>query len=246
MNEIGKIYNNWTILAEAIKKKKEGRKYLCRCACGNERVRSLREVKSGRSKSCGCTKRVDLVGKKFNRLTVIEELLPLKKRARYWKCLCECGNETILTTALIFRGTVSCGCYNREVCSLRRGPLHHNWNQNITDEQRMKKGYDPDCGIWAKAVKKKYNNTCQKCFKIGTLNNPNNSHHIYPYKFRPDLKHDIDNGICLCKQCHDKYHNIFGITKDCNITTLNLFLIKDTVDIEPISFIDMYSNYYYM
>jgi len=68
----------------------------------------------------------NLVGQKFNRLLVIsldsiKEEAPSPKRGdyaskrRYWKCLCDCGNETIVTTKSLRSGnTKSCGCINTE------------------------------------------------------------------------------------------------------------------------------------
>lgn len=57
----------------------------------------------------------NLIGRKFGRLTVMEQLdsIYLDKRTirRQWKCLCDCGNEKILTTNSLTSGnTRSCGC----------------------------------------------------------------------------------------------------------------------------------------
>ncbi len=51
---------------------------------------------------------------KFGRLTVIETFVKNKKR-RYAKCLCECGNETVVRyDGLKSRTTKSCGCLKKE------------------------------------------------------------------------------------------------------------------------------------
>jgi hypothetical protein len=67
------------------------------------------------------TKFIDLTGKKFNRLTVVERvndyISPNGFRSTQWKCICECGNEVIVSTSHLRSGhTKSCGCYGREVC----------------------------------------------------------------------------------------------------------------------------------
>lgn len=50
--------------------------------------------------------RTDLLGKKFGMLTPIEWT-----RGGYWRCLCDCGNETIVDTRNLTTGhTTSCGC----------------------------------------------------------------------------------------------------------------------------------------
>lgn len=53
----------------------------------------------------------DLVGQKFNRLTVIERALNTKSGNAQWKCLCECGNTTVVQSYKLRKGiTKSCGC----------------------------------------------------------------------------------------------------------------------------------------
>lgn len=61
-------------------------------------------------------KRIDLTGRKFGRLTAVEMT---DKRNRngsiYWKCRCDCGRETFVTSDVLRRGAVkSCGCLQRE------------------------------------------------------------------------------------------------------------------------------------
>ena len=47
-----------------------------------------------------------------SRLTVVERA-ENKNGKTYWKCKCECGNETIVEGVKIRNGhTKSCGCYN--------------------------------------------------------------------------------------------------------------------------------------
>ena len=55
-------------------------------------------------------KRVDLTGKKFGKLTVVG----FKERVayqNYWRCLCSCGNTSIVREDHLLSGhTKSCGC----------------------------------------------------------------------------------------------------------------------------------------
>ena len=63
----------------------------------------------------------DIVGQKFNRLTVTESL-GTKNRAGEWlfSCMCDCGNSCITSYYKLSSGRkVSCGCYAREMSSLR-------------------------------------------------------------------------------------------------------------------------------
>lgn len=57
----------------------------------------------------------NLVGQKFNRLTVIELSEDYKPGKRFWKCKCDCGNVIYLDTARLTTGhTKSCGCLQTE------------------------------------------------------------------------------------------------------------------------------------
>ena len=52
----GDKYNGWTLLECDLDKSKEcGRAYwLCMCDCGKEKVICASNIKSGKTKSCGC------------------------------------------------------------------------------------------------------------------------------------------------------------------------------------------------
>lgn len=56
---------------------------------------------------------MDLIGQKYGRLTVVEnKTIGYKYK---WKCICDCGNETIVYHGHLRSGhTNSCGCLNRE------------------------------------------------------------------------------------------------------------------------------------
>lgn len=56
----------------------------------------------------------DLVGKKFNRLTVLSLYEITDQRRAMWLCKCDCGEATIVRGDGLKSGsTKSCGCYNR-------------------------------------------------------------------------------------------------------------------------------------
>lgn len=66
------------------------------------------------------SKRMDLTGMRFGRLTVIS-FSHSQGGTRRWKCLCDCGNERVVATSWLISGnTQSCGCKRtdtvREVC----------------------------------------------------------------------------------------------------------------------------------
>ena len=56
-----------------------------------------------------------MLGKKFGRLTVIEERPPTPAGHSTWLCLCDCGKEAIRTSTSMKRSQFSsCGCWHRE------------------------------------------------------------------------------------------------------------------------------------
>ena len=64
------------------------------------------------------SKEVDLIGQRHGRLVCVE-YLGLQKRGdgrnnKMWKCVCDCGNEKIVTTNS-FKSSMSCGCYKKDV-----------------------------------------------------------------------------------------------------------------------------------
>lgn len=58
----------------------------------------------------------DIVDRKFGRLTVIEFSHSNKNRIQYYRCKCDCGNETITRKSNLLNGTTkSCGCLQKEI-----------------------------------------------------------------------------------------------------------------------------------
>lgn len=61
-------------------------------------------------------KLIDLTGKKFGRLTVIEKGSVNPNGNTYWVCKCDCGEiRNVRSYALRRKEEVSCGCYRREL-----------------------------------------------------------------------------------------------------------------------------------
>lgn len=59
-------------------------------------------------------KKLDLIGQRFGRLTVLEPLPAQGKKTR-WRCRCDCGQEVAVnSTHLVSGHTCSCGCLQSE------------------------------------------------------------------------------------------------------------------------------------
>lgn len=84
------------------------------------------------------SKLIDLSGQRFGRLTVIERA-GSQWGHRTWKCVCDCGKVTIVTSSHLQNGmTTSCGCYQKQVAkeantthALTKTRLHSIWANMI-------------------------------------------------------------------------------------------------------------------
>lgn len=111
-------------------------------------------------------KRLELTGRKFNRLTVIDFAHIDKSGQTCWLCKCDCGNEKIIRASYLRSGdTKSCGCLKKEIDENRTLPegiaacnivlsrhkaqaKERNLEQALTDEQiiELHKGNCHYCG----------------------------------------------------------------------------------------------------
>ncbi len=55
---------------------------------------------------------------------------------------------------------------------------------------------------WSAVIKKLDNNMCKLCDSKEGLN----AHHIMPKNSFPEIALELDNGITLCKECHEEAH----------------------------------------
>jgi predicted restriction endonuclease len=60
--------------------------------------------------------------------------------------------------------------------------------------------------VWRKEVFERDDYTCRSC---GNRSKSNNylrieAHHIKPFATFPEVRFNVDNGMTLCKKCHDK------------------------------------------
>lgn len=80
------------------------------------------------------TPRLNLINKKFGRLTVVD-LAYIKNQSTFWSCLCDCGKVVIKKASYLTTGdTRSCGCLKSEELSKRNSkhnlykhPIYNVW-----------------------------------------------------------------------------------------------------------------------
>lgn len=96
---------------------------------------------------------INLVGQKFNRLTVIS-LSPTRNISGkiQWVCECECGNITDVDGHSLKSGnTKSCGCYNREKATDRL------FKHGMSPNSKSSTGYSPEYNAWVLIKQRCYN-----------------------------------------------------------------------------------------
>jgi len=121
----GQTFGRLTVISQTDKRSKSRRTiWNCICECGNIKQVLGTNLKSGKTKSCGChrTQIKDLTGQTFGRLTVISQF---EKRTKdgcvIWNCTCECGNTKQVSGKSLRSGnTKSCGCLNADQYQSRR------------------------------------------------------------------------------------------------------------------------------
>ena len=91
--------------------------YKCKCDCGNYKDIKRKPLVTGVIKSCGCLKhaphRINMVGKKFGKITVLEFDHISDNHVVYWKCRCDCGTVKLINGNDLRLGKIySCGCVN--------------------------------------------------------------------------------------------------------------------------------------
>ena len=85
--------------------------------------------------------RRDLIGKKFNRLTVLRDVGISPRGSILWECVCDCGNiKNVSAAHLVHGGVKSCGCLEQE----RREKLK---NQGTHNHCR-RTGHSPTWSTW--------------------------------------------------------------------------------------------------
>lgn len=120
---VGSTINGWMILSIIPPSKSHHSTFaLCKCRCGNVKEVNLSYILLGKSKDCGCgrklmlqeTRTKSLVGQRFGKLMVLDMLSERNKFGRImYRCKCDCGNVVnVLGNNMVVGHTASCGCVN--------------------------------------------------------------------------------------------------------------------------------------
>ena len=121
----GQTFGYLTVIERANNTSDGLAQWKCICKCGKEVTVRGSCLRNGHTQSCGCKQKEtirqiglkgyqpwnfqDLTGQKFGKLTVISRVEDIVGDKAKWKCLCECGNTTYVTTSDL-KNRHSCGC----------------------------------------------------------------------------------------------------------------------------------------
>lgn len=183
----------------------------CRCkVCGNEWSTSWSNLQNKTGcKSCVIENRKLTLEKvkemlyKINRNIVI---LSNEYHGSAVKLLCKCkldDHEWMASWDNLKQGK---GCPKCGV-AINSRENHWKWNSELTDKEREDKRLDPQNALWRNTIFENNNYTCELCGKIGGVLN---AHHKDGYHWCKERRLDLTNGVCLCEDCHNKFHTLYG------------------------------------
>lgn len=103
-----------------------GRRVLCHCDCGNDKIVNKSHLLHGEIRSCGCLMGLPAgvprlyrskvkPGQRFGRLVVLDPVGNNEKGSYVYRCKCDCGNTCDVSAENLINGdTKSCGCLQKE------------------------------------------------------------------------------------------------------------------------------------
>lgn len=147
-------------------------------------------------------KPINLQGKKFGHLTVgVYDVRSLASGHAKWICRCRCGRSISVRSSHLKDGsTISCGCYAKEMSSIRL-KKYASSDKHTGEGNPMWKGEDTKYAslhTWLNRWFKK--EKCDHCGKKKkTLD--------WALLFGKKHTHSRFNYLVLCRSCHMKYDN---------------------------------------
>ena len=195
-------------------------------------------------------KLIDLTGQKFGRLTVIERAGSSKDKKAMWRCLCDCGEESIVIGKNLIRNhTKSCGCYHKEKISIVRKNLtgekfgrltvieraenknnRTTWlckcecgNETIVEGFCLKHGTTKSCGCLRREYNTKHGSSHSRLYRIwSAMKGRCLNKNSYSYKWYGE------RGITICNEWIDDFQRFYdwamlnGYSDDLSIDRIDV------------------------
>ena len=147
----GQRFGRLLVIEEAGKNKFGKFLWRCLCDCGKETIVIGSHLVNKITRSCGCLNAesggnylrehgqrntlIDIIGQRFGFLTVVSlSHQDTVSKIYYWKCKCDCGNETIVNGSHLKNEIIkSCGCLISETSRM------NGQQPEVADKIRMAK-----------------------------------------------------------------------------------------------------------
>lgn len=141
-------FGSWVLLKRSNRLNARGKRvhWWAKCDCGAKREVPSGTLGNGTSVSCGCSRFISLLGKRFGNWKVVRLSNKYKSNVRYWVCRCDCGIIKDVAAGSLMNGdSKSCGCERREISRAREyvhgmshTPLHNCWKGMIARCENQK------------------------------------------------------------------------------------------------------------
>ena len=166
---------------------------------------------------------IDLINRRFGRLTVLKLTGKTRHGHLLWLCQCDCGNQKNVTGMALKKGdTVSCKCYQKEMLrkSLRKSKGTAGFNSLFMRYKHTAKRKNRDFFLTKKYFKELTSSSCYYCGKTPTQiykgtqskNIDSINHSLYRYNGIDRLDNNkgyiIRNVVACCKTCNFFKSNI--------------------------------------
>lgn len=201
----------------------KGFRYICRCGKEVDTswivVRRIikKGVKTLRCKSCrmkevsNCRKNFLEIKDSFSNagLEIISKGYKNNNSVLIVRCVC---SEIFITNWLNFHQNgykslcKKCNDLNRP-----KGVKHRWYNSELTDKDREGRFKRPtEIKKWYKDVLSRFHFTCIMTGVKGKVS----AHHLYSYADTPELRLNIENGVCISRELHEEFHKKYGKGKN--------------------------------
>ena len=228
----GLKFGKWTVIKRSKKPEKSKSKTIyweCECECGKIKSIDGSSLRVGKSLSCGeCSRGIDLTGKIFGRLTVVNREKDIKNKKYsfwYWNCTCSCGKKDIIviSRSLINGNTTSCGCYWREKIS--KGYGESAFNKIFSTYKRIARNRNLEFKLSIQFFKDIIQKNCYYC-NTSPSNNSSTDYHNGDFAYNGIDR--IDNFLGYVEE------NVVPCCKICNVAKNNMDLKSFILWIENI------------
>jgi hypothetical protein len=193
----------------------------CECDCGNIALYQTFQLTSGQVKSCGCLKRINLIGQRFGKLVVIDHFEIESGNGRKGAiCKCDCGKVFHVNSAskLKSSGPRSCGCAKRKMP--RRTKFGESLRKRVITQYRFNaKNRGLSFELTESEIINLFKQRCHYCgIQPSKTITRDGLYGEFTYNGIDRLNNDIGYTVDNCVTCCSKCNYIKGKMSDIELT----------------------------